>query len=196
MTYKEIERAASQESITDAQNGTELLHVLALVGLVKLFSEHAVTPARATEIKGQFREAYETAEKPIPERFTAEELREVADIQDKIHHATLCNGNPWAIMLQACKAVSVLLRDDGMFWRNMKEDTYLIYGGVLEDSRAYEAEREEIVRSMEKLLEAVQREPDVRHKHILSRAIEEHKAQLAALDEKHGSGEQQNLFGG
>lgn len=196
MTYKEIERAASQGDTTIARNNAELLHVLALIGLLKLYSEGNVTRTRATEIKLALSEEYETAVKPAPERFTAEEAREVADIQDRIHHATLCNGNPWSIMLQACKAVSLLLRDDGMFWRNMKEDAYLIYGGVMENPQTYEAEREEIVQGMEKLVEAVQREADIRHKHILSRAIDEHKARLAALDEKHGSGEQQGLFGG
>ncbi|MDO5548326.1 MAG: hypothetical protein Q4F79_07540 [Eubacteriales bacterium] len=193
MTYKEIEKAVSQRDILAAREGTELLHFLALTGLLKLYSEGIVGRNQASEIKGLLREDYETACQPVPERITREESLEISGIQDKIHHAVLCRGNPWAIMLQACKAISVLMRDNGAFWSNVKEDAYLICGNVLEDAQAYEAEREELLADIGKLIKAASLDSDTRHKHILSRAVDEHRARLAYIDGLHGSGEQQHI---
>lgn len=196
MTYREIEKAVSQKDITAMQDGDQLLHFLALTGLLKMFSDEITSKEQASDIKRLLREDYEAGCEPKEERITREESLEVAAIQDKIHHAVLCRGNPWVILIQACRAVSILMRDDGMFWRNVKEDAYLIRGGVLEEAQVYEAERKELIEDIDRLMKAARLDPDMHHKHILSRAVDEHRERLAYLDQEHGRGEQKSLFGG
>lgn len=194
MKYREIEKAVSQKDITAMQDGDQLLHFLALTGLLKMFSDGITSKEQASDIKRLLREDYESDTQT--ERISRDELMEVSEIQDKIHHAVMCRGNPWVILIQACRAVSILMRDDGRFWRNVKEDAYLIRGGVLEDAQVYEAERKELLEDIDRLMKAARLDTDVHHKHILSRAVDEHRDRLAYLDQEHGRGEQKSLFGG
>lgn len=184
MNYKEIEKAVSQKEMSRIESGEELLHFLALTGLLKLFSDGVIEKDAATEIKALLREDYENPPESKKERLPVEIETEVQEIQNKIQKAVLLNANPWSILLQACKAISLLTEDENMFfWQNVKEDCYVVCGQALGDVTVIELSREDLEKQMSRLIELISEERDIRRKHILVNAKIQHEYELNRMKE-------------
>lgn len=177
MTYREIEKAVSQKDITAMQDGDQLLHFLALTGLLKMFSDGTTSKEQASDIKRLLREDYEADTQT--ERITRDELMEVSEIQDKIRKAILLGvDNPWVLLIQSAKCISILLNDGDFFYGQVRKDCYAIYGDAYGDQKTKEAERKDLEASIQKLEKCITETKDKGTKHLLSRAVSLHKQRI------------------
>jgi hypothetical protein len=161
----------------------EQLHLLALKGTQAYFRENILTKEEAAGTKSKIREHLlsQTGEDGQSKLIRSGCLKDVADRQDKIRLAVLLHANPYALLLQACKCISLLLDDGDLFFRQIKTDCYEISGKALEDDEILVCEREQLEQDIRRLEQKIQETKDAGTVHILSRAVGAMRARVDEL---------------
>lgn len=111
--------------------------------------------------------AYETYQKNI---------KEAGEIRTEILRDIGTGGNPYAIILKACKAIS-LMTGDSLFCEEMERNVIAICGEGFQEKQALEIELEGVQRRIENLEEAMKRPTDEKDLRRIKGALEEHKKQ-------------------
>lgn len=179
MKFSDIERLAIQPGVP-SMNPSELLHVLALKGLLAEFNRGAIGKTAASKYKTILKEL---VEKEQPD-YRYEAMRQESDLEDKIRTANLLHCNPYALCCQMAHCISLLKDDGGTFFNGFKTDCYEIHGRAILDPIAADAEREEIEENLKRLtkrLEQLHSEHDMNGIHIVSRAVDANRARLEAI---------------
>lgn len=170
MNYEKLQKKAFQTGkIPENLDENETLQWFALQGLIALYKAGDVNQPSATKWKKTIGTMFDDGER-IKNRDREREA-DVQELLDKIRFAVLLHANPYALFLQACRCVSILLDDGELFFRQVKTDCYEISGKALEDEDLLVCEREQLERDMRRLEQKLQEEKDARAVHILSRAV-------------------------
>lgn len=186
MEFSEIEEIVfKSKDFPQKADKDELFALFALKGLREYFHAGDVNKLAASNHKKRISEWLEATKRPKAEPFEKKfhnRVKEAADMQNKIRLANLHHCNPYVLLLQACKIISILLDDSMMFWQQMKTDCYEIHGRTLLDPRPLEAEREELEADIAKLEKWIaETKDDVYGNNLRRRAIDNMKERLAAI---------------
>ena len=170
-----------------------MTHILALKGLVAYFESGGCSKERSQQVKKVLEEKFCEAE--AEEQTGNANLNEVAEIQNKIRQAILLGvGNPWVLLIQSAKCISILLNDGDFFYDQVRKDCYAIYGDAYGDQKTKEAERKDLEASIQKLEKCIAETKDKGTKHLLSRAVSLQKQRVEYLNEQDKRTEQTKLF--
>lgn len=183
MNYEKLQKKAFQTGkIPENLDKNETLQWFALQGLIALYKAGDVNQPSATKWKKTIGTMFDDGE-----RIKNRDREREADVQkllDKIRFAVLLHANPYALFLQACRCVSILLDDGDLFFRQVQADCCEISGKALEDEDLLVCEREQLERDLRRLEQKLQEEKDARAIHILSRAVDAMRAREEELSHR------------
>ena len=176
MEYKNIEVLAMADGLPQDIDSREVIHVLALKGLLAEFKANNIPKQIATKYKNILNAQYQQ------EEYRREDMLEESDLEDKIRLANLHRSNPYGLAIQLAKCVSLLKNDQMMFYEQFKTDCYEIHGRTLLDPRPLEVEREELEADIAKLEKWIaETKDDVYGNNLRRRAIDNMKERLEAI---------------
>lgn len=115
-------------------------------------------------------------------------IKTSSQLQTEILKGARAGEDIYSLFLKAVKAIS-LMTSNSLFYSQLEGDIRAIYGRGLQEAPAIDIELGQVVQRYIKLLEALEREPDVDSKDRIKQAIKAHEnriRELEALKEKQG----------
>lgn len=194
MEFSEIEQIAiGKQKFPKKADRDELFALFALKGLLEYFRTDNVSKLAASNYKKQIAGWLETIKHPKTtdaEKEWNRRTTEAAEIQSKILLANLLHANPYSLLLQACKVVSILMNDQMHFYNQIHKDCHEIMGMGLDDPLPLEAEREQLEQDIALLEKKISESHDADRNYRLNLAKETMQTRLDAITPK----EKKNLF--
>lgn len=185
MEFSEIEKIVFKSRNFPKNAGKdELFALFALKGVQAYFRDGDVNKPEATAYKTQIDEWLTSSKHPRGADVENEWYQRVVqaeEIQSKILLANLLHCNPYTLMLQACKIVSILLGDSMQFYNQMCTDCRDVVGMGLDDPLLLDAEREQLRADIERLEEKINNSQDAQRNYRLRRAQETMQTRLDAI---------------
>lgn len=194
MEYQGIVNYVVKDNKLPVVNSDNVMtHILALKGLVAYFESGGCSKERSQQLKKVLEEKFCEAE--AEEQIGNANLNEATEIQNKIRQAILLGvDNPWVLLIQSAKCISILLNDGDFFYDQVRRDCYAIYGDAYGDQKTKEAERKDLEASIQKLEKCITETKDKGTKHLLSRAVSLQKQRVEYLIEQDKRAKQTKLF--
>lgn len=185
MEFSEIEKIVlGIHKFPEQADKDELFALFALKGLLDYFHAGNVNKLAASNHKKRIAGWLEMTKCPKTtdaEKEWNRRTTEVAELQSKILLANLLHANPYTLLMQACKAVSILLDDQMHFYNQVHKDCHEIIGMGLDDPLPLEAEREQLEQDIALLETKINESKDAERNYRLNLAKETMQTRLDAI---------------
>lgn len=185
MEFAEIEKIVFKNmDFPKKADKDELFALFALKGLREYFRAGDVNKFTASTYKKRIDEWLTKTKRPKrtdAEKEWDERKAKAAELQSKILLANLLHANPYSLLLQACKAISILLDDQMHFYSQVHKDCHEIIGMGLDDPLPLEAERGQLEHDIALLEKKISESHDADRNYRLNLAKETMKMRLNAI---------------